>query len=88
MKYNNMKFDLIETPIFDDYVLGNAFMEWHKKCSEEKIILEEKMAANEKIVAGDNSSEDILKLYKEYYHKIGVASNELFNDLTEVHFGN
>lgn len=72
-------FELKEEPIFDNKELYTSFVEWHKRVAEERTVLNE-ILANE-----PDGFERRKELYNNFYRKIGMVSNDMFNDFTNVH---
>lgn len=72
-------FELKEIPIFDNEDLYYSFTEWHKRLSEERVTLEEILT---------DKTLDRATEYKKFYQRIGIVSNDMFNDFTDVHFEN
>lgn len=68
-------FELKETPFFDDEELNTSFKEWHQRISEERITLQE--------ILQDKTADSVSE-YKRFYQRIGIVSNDMFNDFTNV----
>lgn len=71
-------FELKESPIFDDEELYTSFTEWHQRVAEERMVL------NEILASEPDGFERRKELYNNFYRKIGMVSNDLFNDCTNV----